>query len=158
MDSLRSVFDVGLNYAFSPRRRQFKGNPPKAQKKLPLKQKKSNYGYQLNSEWNTSAQPQLLFFSLCICGYVCVHVHAPVFAVFVSTPVLPSGPLKLHTLLSGLSSQQAHLEMRFKTAINIELYGEKKGSDFKIVLSEVGPNHNWASGEKKQIERRNGSD
>lgn len=79
--------------------------------------------------------------------YVCVH-----------SPVLPSGPLKLHTLLSGLSSQQAHLEMRFKTAINIELCGKKgKGSDFKIVLSGVGPNHNWASG-KKQIERCNGSD
>ena len=47
--------------------------------------------------------------------YVCVH-----------SPVLPSGPLKLHTLLSGLSSQQAHLEMRFKTAINIELCGGEK--------------------------------
>lgn len=81
-------------------------------------------------------------------------MHAPVFTgvhvfVFVSTLLCLClvGPLKLHTLLSGLSSQQAHLEMRFKTAINIELCGKKgKGSDFKIVLSGVGPNHNWAFG------------
>lgn len=93
---------------------------------------------------------------MCLCVCTCVHRCACI-GVCVHSPVLP--PLELHSLLSGLSSQQAHLEMRFKTAINIELWGVKgHRSDYRIVLLEVGPNHNWAFGEKRQIERRNGSD
>lgn len=81
------------------------------------------------------------------------YVYAPVFAgllafLFVSTLLFC---LKLHTLLSGLSSQQAHLEMRYKTAINIELY---RGGG--IIFSGVGPNHYWAS--VGGVERRNDSD
>lgn len=78
----------------------------------------------------------------------CVFVYAPVFTgvhVFVSTLLFCLVVHSNYTLyyVSGLSSQQAHLEIRFKTAINIELCGKKgKGSDFKIVLSGVGSNHN----------------
>lgn len=69
-----------------------------------------------------------------------VCVHAPVFtgvhvSVCVHSPALPCGPLKLHSLLSSFSSQQAHLEMRFKTAINTELWGVKgHRSDYRIVF------------------------
>lgn len=49
-------------------------------------------------------------------------------------------PLKLHSPLSGFSSQRAHLEMRFKTAISVELCGGRRHrSDRGIVLC---PNHN----------------
>lgn len=74
------------------------------------------------------------------CARICVCVPAPVL------PIVVHSNYTLYYL--GLSSQQAHLEIRFKTAVNTEIYGEKKGkgSDFKIVLSGVVPNHNWASG------------
>lgn len=106
-------------------------NNPPIPKKLPLKQKESNYWYQLNSEWNTSRSctaPTFIFFRrirvclrVCTCAHWCARI-----CVCVHSLVLPTGPLKLHTLLSGLSSQQAHLEMRFKTAINIELCEKKR--------------------------------
>lgn len=49
-------------------------------------------------------------------------------------------PLKLHSPLSGFSSQRAHLEMRFKTAISVELCGVRRHrSDRGVVLC---PNHN----------------
>lgn len=49
-------------------------------------------------------------------------------------------PLKLHSPLSGFSSQRAHLEMRFKTAISVELCGVRRHrSDRGIVLC---PKHN----------------
>lgn len=84
---------------------------------------------------------------------MCVCVCAPVFVL-----LSRSGQLKLHTLLSGPSSQQAHLEMRFETAINIELCWEDGGRGvFKIILSGVVPACHWAFG-KGLIDRRNGSD
>lgn len=91
----------------------------KQPKKLPLKQKKviTDITSAASKTCHTPATLQLLF-------PVCVFVYAPVFTG-VHLRVLPSGPLKLHTLLSGLSSQQAHLEMRFKTAINIKLCGKR---------------------------------
>lgn len=58
-------------------------------------------------------------------------------------------PLKLHSPLSGFSSQRAHLEMRFKTAISVELCAVRRHRrDRGIVLC---PNHNsklgvWCGG------------
>lgn len=47
-------------------------------------------------------------------------VYAFVF-VCVHSALKPSCPLKLHTLLSGLCSQQSHLEMKFKTETHLQL-------------------------------------
>lgn len=81
------------------------------------------------------------------------YVYAPVFAgllafLFVSTLLFC---LKLHTLLSGLSSQQAHLEMRYKTAINIELY--RGGGLFFQGLVQITTGLQLGG-----VERRNDSD
>lgn len=98
---------------------------------------------------DTPAQRQLL---LACRSFRCLHVCAcvpccPRIALCVHSPVLPGGPLKLDSLLSGLSSLKAHLEMRFKTAINIEkCWGGR--SDYKTVLLEVSPTHDWAFGKK----------
>lgn len=62
-------------------------------------------------------------FGVCVCVCVCTCARI---GVCVHSPVLLCGPLKLHALLSGLSSQHAHLEVRFKTAINIECGGERE--------------------------------
>lgn len=98
---------------------------------------------------------------MCVC--TCARI-----GVCVRSPVLPSGPLKLHTLLSGLSSQHAHLEVRFKTAINIESCGgekekkkkrkRKKGVILKLFCCRGLVQITTGYLEKRQIERRNGSD
>lgn len=47
-------------------------------------------------------------------------------------------PLKLHSSLSGLCSQRAHLEMRFKTAINVELsWSENTGGTTELFLVQI---------------------
>lgn len=135
-------------YAFSPRKRQFKtAHPPP--KKAAFETKEiiiTDINSTVSETCDTPAQLQLLFpFTsfVCLCVCTCVHWCACI-GVCVHSPVLP--PLVLYSLLSG----QAHLEIRFKTAINIELWGVKgHRSDYRIVLLEVGPNHNWAFGGKK---------
>ena len=83
-----SVFDVGLNCAFSPRKRDDLKQPAHAQK-ASFETKESNYRYQLDSERNVSHfRTASNFFLRGV--FVCVSVCAPVFTgvhllVFVST-------------------------------------------------------------------------
>lgn len=71
---------------------------------------------------------RLQVMSVFACLHLCVPCCARI-ALCVHSPVLPGGPLKLDSLLSGFSSLQAHLEMRFKTAINIEKYWGGAGQE-----------------------------
>lgn len=162
--SLRESFWCGAKYAFSLRKREFKtmNEPQKAAPEI----KESNYSHQLNIERNMShsctVQRTLLFFhrlSVCVRGCNCVHWWARI-CVCVNSPVLPIGSLKLHSLLSGLSSQQGHLEISFKTAINTEFW-RKKSKEEVFRNCYVGV---WAKSKlcvwkkKRHIERFNGSD
>lgn len=112
---------------------------------------------------HTHAQLQLLYpFGMFVCMrvFMCMHLCLLVCMYWCLCPLSRSAQwsTQITHLLSGLPSQQAHLEISFKTAVHIELCGETgEGSDFKNVLLGVGPIQNWAFG-KRQIERRNGSD
>lgn len=145
----RRLFDADLSVLPHWRRNYLK--QPTHHQKAAFETKESNYWYPLSGEWNTSHSCNASTFILCVlCVCTCAHWCACFRGHF---PALPSGPFKLHTLLRIWSLQPAaHSEMRFKTAINIELCGEKKGkgSDFKIVLSGVGSNHNGAFGKRQR--------
>lgn len=98
------VFDVGLNYAFSPRKRQFTTTP----KKLPLKEKK------VIIDTNSTDMSRSCSASEQICVYVCVYVYAPVFTgvhifVFASSPLLCLPVHSNYTLYYLISPASKHI-------------------------------------------------
>lgn len=124
MDSLRERLMLDLTVLAHQDREDFK--QPSHLQKAAFETKESNY-WLLHSDRNMSRSCTLSTFIFF--WFICVHLRSPVCTDQCSCPVSRSAPLvhSNYTLYYlGLSSQQAHLKMRFKTVINIELCVERK--------------------------------